>query len=229
MRVIPGSNPGRGCSDKERGVITRLQDSGKTKCGCGNKSTKSNWYDIGPDQLDSFASSSLAIRFNNFHRDVAQLGKSINTIMLHKHHIIPRHMGGSDSAENLILLSISEHAEAHRKLYEELGKREDYLAWKGLASQIDIEEILYLRSSIGGHGNAGKSKSAEHRNKLSKVLTGKKRIPLSEAHKQKLSIKMAGNKSSQKHSSAEYKETQRAAMKAAWAKRKLKTDISSAW
>ena len=35
--------------------------------------------------------------------------------MKHKHHIIPKHMGGGDENENLIELTIEEHAEEHRK------------------------------------------------------------------------------------------------------------------
>lgn len=62
--------------------------------------------------------------------------------MKHKHHIIPKHMDGSDDPENLIELSIEEHAEAHRILYEKYGKVEDYWAWKGLSGQIGKEDIL---------------------------------------------------------------------------------------
>ena len=62
--------------------------------------------------------------------------------MKHKHHIIPRHMGGTDDESNLVELTIEEHAEAHRKLYEEHGRLEDYLAWRGLTGQIGKDEIL---------------------------------------------------------------------------------------
>lgn len=51
-------------------------------------------------------------------------------------------MGGSNDSENLIELTIEEHAEAHRILYEKYGKTEDYLAWKGLSGQMGKEEIL---------------------------------------------------------------------------------------
>lgn len=40
-------------------------------------------------------------------------------------------MGGSDDPSNLIELTIQEHAEAHKKLYEMYGKEEDKLAWYG--------------------------------------------------------------------------------------------------
>ena len=46
--------------------------------------------------------------------------------MNHKHHIIPKHMGGTDEPSNLIELTIEEHAIEHKKLWEKHGKREDY-------------------------------------------------------------------------------------------------------
>lgn len=60
----------------------------------------------------------------------------------HKHHIIPKHMGGSNDSENIVILSPKEHAEEHKKLYEKFGKIEDYLAWKGLSGFIGKEEII---------------------------------------------------------------------------------------
>lgn len=62
--------------------------------------------------------------------------------MKHKHHIIPKHEGGTDNPENIVHLTVPEHAEAHRELYEKNGKIEDYLAWKGLSGIIGKEEII---------------------------------------------------------------------------------------
>ena len=60
----------------------------------------------------------------------------------HLHHIIPKHMGGSDDPSNLVELTIEEHAEAHRKLFLEHGYWEDEIAWKGLAGIIGKEQIV---------------------------------------------------------------------------------------
>ena len=53
--------------------------------------------------------------------------------MKHKHHIIPKHAGGTDETDNLVELSVEEHAEAHRVLYEQYGRWQDKLAWLGLS------------------------------------------------------------------------------------------------
>ena len=44
--------------------------------------------------------------------------------MKHIHHIIPKHAGGSNDPSNLIELSIKDHSDAHRLLYEKYGKKE---------------------------------------------------------------------------------------------------------
>jgi hypothetical protein len=58
----------------------------------------------------------------------------------HNHHIIPRHAGGSNDASNLVMLTIAEHAEAHRLLYEERGRYQDKVAWLTLSGQITKAE-----------------------------------------------------------------------------------------
>lgn len=119
-------------------------------------------------------------------------------------------MGGTDDPSNLIELTIEEHAAAHRKLYEQYGKLEDRRAWLGLIGVMSGEEIIkeILTSpksdewkgknrkpkrdktnyfgNINGKGNLGKSKSDEHRRKISESHKGKKREPFSEEWKQAL-------------------------------------------
>ena len=70
----------------------------------------------------------------------------------HKHHIIPKHMGGTDDRSNLIELTVEEHAEAHRLLYEQHGLLQDKLAWLGLQGLISAAEILHTLQSEGMKG-----------------------------------------------------------------------------
>ena len=72
------------------------------------------------------------------------------TKIYHNHHMIPKHMGGSNDPENIIKLTPRQHALAHKKLYEEHGKQEDFIAWKGLSGHIGKEEIIRLKWALGG-------------------------------------------------------------------------------
>jgi hypothetical protein len=71
----------------------------------------------------------------------------------HRHHIVPKHMGGSDDPSNLVELTVEEHAEAHRKLYEEFGHLQDKLAWQGLLGLISTAEIVHTLQSDGMKGS----------------------------------------------------------------------------
>lgn len=73
----------------------------------------------------------------------------MSTTIYHWHHIVPKHMGGTDDPSNLIKLTVEEHAEAHRKLWEEHGLWQDRLAWMGLSGMIDHQECIRLAQSEG--------------------------------------------------------------------------------
>lgn len=90
----------------------------------------------------------------------------------HKHHIIPKHMGGSDHPDNLINLTIKEHAEAHRLLYEKYGNEYDRIAWLGLSKSIDSQEAIRLAQSEGGKKKKP-PRTKDHRQKLSKAGMGR--------------------------------------------------------
>lgn len=68
----------------------------------------------------------------------------------HRHHKIPLHAGGPDTPDNIEVLSVAEHAEAHRLLFEKHGRIEDKLAWKGLAGLITKAEIVRELQVLGG-------------------------------------------------------------------------------
>lgn len=113
-------------------------------------------------------------------------------------------MGGSDDSSNLIELTVEEHAEAHRKLWEEYGNIKDYCAWKGLEGTIGKEEIVRLLMDPTGRvhteetkqkmseAHKGKPKhTAESKEKLRQFRTGTKH---SEETKNKISEAGLGNK-----------------------------------
>ena len=110
------------------------------------------------------------------------------SIYTHKHHIIPRHAGGTDDPSNIIELTIEEHALAHKKLFFIYGRWQDEVAWLCLSGQIGKEEAK-IRAIKKAH--TGKLKSEEHKRKLSEAGKGKK---LSEETKRKLSEARKGVK-----------------------------------
>lgn len=82
--------------------------------------------------------------------------------MLHKHHIKPwhswnncsekcpgfgskhkKHSCGFSDSSNIKMITIQQHAEEHRKLYEEHGLWEDKIAWHMLSGQISVTEAQY--------------------------------------------------------------------------------------
>jgi hypothetical protein len=98
-------------------------------------------------------------------------------------------MGGSDAPDNIIELSIEEHAEAHKKLYEDHGRWEDRLAWKGLAGQMGKDEILLeiyrenqKKVAIFNKGKSPPNKGVSMKEEQRQKLLG----PKTEEHKQNM-------------------------------------------
>ena len=106
--------------------------------------------------------------------------------MRHRHHIIPRHMGGSNDPSNLFECSVEEHAELHFDLYLTHGKWEDYIAYTMLAGLNDDGEWARLSASNTPENRAKKAEKVrqyrasikgqpyyteEHKKHLSKTAT----------------------------------------------------------
>jgi len=91
-------------------------------------------------------------------------------------------MGGSDDPNNLVELSVEEHAEAHRVLYEKYGKIQDKLAWQGLAGMIEKQDLITaLQSELNsGQKNNMYGRSAVKENNLRWYTNGKDTIYVTE-------------------------------------------------
>jgi hypothetical protein len=76
-------------------------------------------------------------------------------------------MGGSDDPSNLKKVTVEQHAEEHRLLWEKHNLQEDYIAWKALSGQITSEEarIMAVKSA-----NTGRKQSVEHLEKRMKAI-----------------------------------------------------------
>lgn len=87
----------------------------------------------------------------------------------HKHHIIPKHAGGSDHPDNLVELTVSEHAEAHKVLYEKYNRWQDKIAWQTLSGQIGLDDAI---QEARGAANRGRKRTPEQ---IEKIKAGVKR------------------------------------------------------
>ena len=119
----------------------------------------------------------------------------------HTHHIVPKHIFKNhkelvpknlnlNSKENLIKLTVEQHAEAHKKLYEQHGFMEDYVAWKALSGSITSEEARILIIT-GNQYRLNKFHSDKTKERMSMVKRGKK---FTKEHKQKISKSLIGKK-----------------------------------
>ena len=150
--------------------------------------------------------------------------------MKHKHHIVPRHMGGSDDPTNLVEVSVEEHAELHLHLYLSHGRWQDWTAAMCLSGQATVQEttleaIRYTSSKTCAKRNRENNPmwSAEVRAKCSatlkaswaadpekckavgerqkKVNTGKKRTPEQKARYAEAARKRWANKKARQEQS----------------------------
>lgn len=102
----------------------------------------------------------------------------------HKHHIVPRHAGGTDDPSNLVEVTIEEHAELHLDLYLTHGRWEDWVAYHMVSGQIGKEEMMALIAKGRGQKLRGRKHTPEA---IEKMRQAKRGTVFTEAHKKKLS------------------------------------------
>lgn len=101
-------------------------------------------------------------------------------------------MGGTDDPSNLVQLTVEEHAQAHKKLYEEHSKQQDFIAYQALSGQITSEEARRKAVSVTLTGRK-QSKEQIRKRVTARLKTrphstlGQKNKPASEERKRKIS------------------------------------------
>jgi hypothetical protein len=76
----------------------------------------------------------------------------------HKHHIIPRYMGGTNDPENLVEVTITQHAMFHFCNYQLWGNEEDRIAWRALSGLITPDEAALEAMALGAKKAGNKNK-----------------------------------------------------------------------
>jgi hypothetical protein len=111
-------------------------------------------------------------------------------------------MGGTDDPDNLVSITVEQHALLHKQLWEDLGHQEDFIAWKCLSGQISNQEAIRLAILEARKRDIGKKKkpaSEERKLKISQAKKGKSidypknRKSRSTEDKLKVAIKMTGS------------------------------------
>ena len=123
----------------------------------------------------------------------------INNIMKHIHHIIPKHMGGTDDPSNLVELTVEEHAEAHRILYEKHGHQADFMAWQMLKGQMGKDEALFMARSIGGKKPMSEESKAKLRESCKLRTERQRKNGTLDIANKKRSEALKGRKKSEEH------------------------------
>lgn len=135
-------------------------------------------------------------------------------------------MGGSDDPENLIELSIEEHAEAHKILWEKYGKIEDKIAWECLSGRLMSEEDRILLSN---NGFAKFLLNTEKRELWKqKIKESRQRQVITKSHKQKISESMKLAWANGKFENRHIDEKLRQLMKDNYAKNNMAQKLSDA-
>lgn len=124
---------------------------------------------------------------------------------LHKHRIVPGHVGGTYEPSNVVVLTIPEHAEAHHKLWEEHGRWQDKVAWLMLSGRTEEGEALRKLNCGAPKGNRN-HKGHTHSYKARPTTsgrdlgnwTGRKHTPET---KEKMRLAKLGRKLSSEHRS----------------------------
>jgi hypothetical protein len=120
-------------------------------------------------------------------------------IYFHKHHLIPKHAGGTNDPSNIIKVNTALHAFLHKQLYEEYGRWQDKIAYECLSGQISNEEATkqaqkhYMTNRVISDETRQKYAEATRKRLAEKghPLQGKK---FSEASKKKMSESHLGQK-----------------------------------
>lgn len=116
----------------------------------------------------------------------------MSIIIYHKHHIIPKHMGGSDDPSNILKCNVAMHAFLHEQLWKKYGHWQDKVAWQALSGQINMSEASKIAKiegcRKGGLTNIGKKHSmkrrlANSRSKIGHIVTTETRSKISNSLK----------------------------------------------
>ena len=118
---------------------------------------------------------------------------------LYKHRIIPGHVGGTYESSNIVLLTLVQHADAHRVLYEQYGRWQDNIAWRLLSGAIGHEEAMQQIRIENGKATKGRKYGPITETARLKMRARKIGKRLSPEHRANISAAKRGRKLKPEH------------------------------
>lgn len=114
---------------------------------------KSNKGIVLPDK--ALLEEEISTGIDVYSRHLSEAGKRAKALLakdaktyVEKHHIIPRHAGGSDDSSNLVFLTYEDHVIAHYIRWVVFNDTRDQIAWKVMLG--DPLEVRRLKQSLAG-------------------------------------------------------------------------------
>ena len=123
---------------------------------------------------------------------------------LDRHHIIPKHAGGTDEESNFTYLTHREHIAAHWLLWKIHGRDGDKSAWMLMKRMpywpafVDRKHTAESKKKMS-EAAMGRKATDETKRKMSESRKGRKLGPCSEESKRKISEAKKGRKLSEEH------------------------------
>lgn len=78
-----------------------------------------------------------------------------SSVYYENHHIIPKHMGGLNTVDNLVLLTFREHYLAHYLLWKIHNKKQDKIVYLMRSNQREDAQKLRIESAVHSNRNGG--------------------------------------------------------------------------
>lgn len=121
-------------------------------------------------------------------------------VITHKHHIIPKHAGGTDDPSNIVELTVEDHAIAHLVRWKMYGQMGDFDAYRILSANVNNPQIWDDKARAAQGERLKKCWTTEKREAFSeKMKKVQKRPEVIEERKRRTSAPEWGAKISAAH------------------------------
>jgi NUMOD3 motif len=106
---------------------------------------------------------------------------------------------GFNAPDNIVWLTLEQHAQVHQLLYELHGRKQDYVAWKTLSGHMNCEQAMQEMRRSQGFANKGLKRSAQFKEARRLEYTGKGNPFFGKHHRSSSKILIGNAQRGRKH------------------------------